>query len=469
MRWIGLDLGTTHLKAVLYDDETRRVVNRASCSTPVRKNLEGAAHDADEIADRSLGLLAEVTASSRSGPPAAGLAIAGLGEEVVLRDGAGQPVDEVLAWYDPRGHDEAALFDRRDASTRRGRVQTDPTFSLFKLMWLRSHHPDAWARTSGVLDLSGHVLARLGAPSAMDWSHASRTGLFDIADPGWDTETLAAADFPSEWLPALVPSGTPVGLIDPGVARRLGLPEDLALVTGGHDHLCGAFACDVRQAGEVYLSAGTSEAQLAVTDGPLPTSAETLDLGRFVDGHHCYVHANVPAGQVFGQWLELLYQGDAGAMYSEVNRIPAGSAGIRFYLGRVGESERLCGLAPTHGRAEIMRAVLEGSALSSARVTELVAGAATDRRRMVVSGQAARNDLWCSLRAGITGRTLEIVDEPEASALGAALLAQRAVSGGADEGVVPRTLFAPSPEMLALGAVLRDAYRSSATGEVTIS
>lgn len=470
MRWIGLDLGTTNLKAVLYDDVGKRPIARASRPTPVREDADGTAHDADDIVSQSIALLAELTSSAPKGPAPTALAIAGLGEEVVLLDESGRAVAPVLVWFDPRGREEAAVFALEATPELHRRFRADPTFSLFKLMWIRTHRPQEWTKTAAIVDLTGYVLARLGGKRVMDWSHASRTALFDPVAVAWDRDVLDAAELAAELLPDLAPSGMCVGRLDPEIARTVGLPAEppLALATGGHDHLCSAYASDVRQAGEIYLSAGTSEAQLILTDEPLSANTSSVDQGRFVDQGHFYVHANVQAGWAYGHWQGVLYGSDAGAMTAEVRSVPPGSRGVRFNLGRVGDSASLDGLTPSSGRAELMRAVLEGSAIASARITATVTGsvsapAAPDAAygpgsRIVVSGRAVHDPLWLQLRAGVTGRTLDMVEEPEAAALGAALLAQKAVTDRSDAGILPRSTYAPTPEDLAVGAQLRALY-----------
>lgn len=462
MRWAGIDLGTTHLKAVLYDDRARRIVSSATAPTPMRTAGSLSAHGADDVARIALDLLGTVLYGAGEPWGLGGIAVASVGEEIVAVDARDNPTGETLAWYDPRGRDEAEAFRGESRTGLHERFRPDPSFSLFKLLWLRAHRPAELERCVRVLDLSAYMLVRLGAAPAMDWSHASRTGVFDPESPSWDAETIAGAGLPAGWFPPLVPSGTIIGHVSDASAARLRIVRGTPLVTGGHDHFCGAFASGVRAAGELYLSAGTSEAQLVVTDGPVEGVAGgyAFDQGRFVDGRHWYVHIGIPTGHAYRQWTGLLFgEEDEAVIDAEVAQASAAEIGVMFDPGVIGGGEMLAGVPLTADRATILRAVVEGSAVASARVTRaLEAAARAHGERIVVAGHAGRNPLWRELRSGLTGRSLELVDEPEAAALGAALIAQRAVTGAADVDAVTRTTWSPTPSDLARSAALLERY-----------
>jgi xylulokinase len=406
--------------------------------------------------------------STSSGPCSTGpanlgvcIAVASVGEEIVTVDARDNPTGETLAWYDPRGRDEAEAFGAGSRTGLHERFRPDPSFSLFKLLWLRAHRPVELERCVRVLDLSAYTLVRLGAAAAMDWSHASRTGVFDPESLSWDAETIAAAGLPAGWFPPLMPSGTIVGHVSDASAAWLRIGRFTPLVSGGHDHFCGAFASGVRAAGEMHLSAGTSEAQLVVTDGPVErvVGGYAFDQGRFVDGRHWYVHIGLPTGLAYRQWTGLLFgEEDEAVIDAEVAHASASEIGVMFDPGVIGGGAMLAGVPLTADRATILRAVVEGSAIASARVTHALEAAAQAHAERIVAGHAGRNPLWRELRSGLTGRSIELVDEPEAAALGAALMAQRAVTGAADVDAVTRTTWSPTPSDLARSAALLERY-----------
>ena len=167
MRWAGIDLGTTHLKAVLYDDRARRIVSAATAPTPLRTAGGLSAHGADDVVRIALDLLGTVLHGAGEPWSLGGIAVASVGEEIVTVDARDNPTGETLAWYDPRGRDEAEAFGAGSRTGLHERFRPDPSFSLFKLLWLRAHRPVELERCVRVLDLSAYTLVRLGAAAAM--------------------------------------------------------------------------------------------------------------------------------------------------------------------------------------------------------------------------------------------------------------------------------------------------------------
>ena len=378
-----------------------------------------------------------------------------MGEEVVLLDGHGTPVGPVISWFDRRGHDEARAFP---ATGLHERFQADPSWSLFKLLWLRRHRPAEVAATRTILDLGSFVLYSLGAPPIMDWSHASRTGLFDPVVRHWDVDTLVQAELQRSIWPELVPSGLVLGQIRPETAAEIGIDPAALLVSGGHDHFVGAYGCGVRGIGDAYLSAGTSEALLVLTDRVLEMRAG-VDRGCYVDADHSYLHANTPGGHVYGQWRELLYPStDEARVRAAVVAadVPGGVVDIDQATG----AASLRGVPLTDGRAEVMRSVIEGAAiLSSAVFDRLAAAAPNGISRLLVAGHAAGDPLWRSLRLGLFGIPMDVVEEREATAVGAALLARRAIAGEAPP-FTPTQRFSPTQDDVQRAAQLRQRYEA---------
>ena len=277
-----------------------------------------------DLARRVVAALPEASAVSA-------ISAASVGEEVVLLDGAGGPAADAIVWYDPRGFEEARSF-REGAGGRDPlslRWPPDPTFSVFKLMWMRDRSPDRYRAAVTWTDLGDYVLHGLGGELVMDWSHASRAGAFDIVERRWDPDSITAAGLDLSF-PRLLASGSTIGHLDPAIAARLGLPLGVAIVTGGHDHLVAAYGAGIRSPRELFLSAGTSEAHLALVDTPLLGEAgRGIDQGCFVDDHSFYAHVNIHSGHFFGQWRELLYRGVSDDdMYGEA--ATAEAAGITF-------------------------------------------------------------------------------------------------------------------------------------------
>ena len=264
----------------------------------------------------------------------------------------------------------------------------------------------------------------------MDWTHASRAGAFDLVARHWDEDTVQAADLGVAF-PRLVASRTILGTISRSAAGPTGLSEDVAVVAGGHDHLCAAYAAGLRTTAELFVSAGTSEAHLALIQAPVEARPGHLpiDQGCYVDSGTYYVHLPVPSGHVFQQWRSLLYaDADEQMLYAEVARVAPGAGGIRFDLLDDLRYGRLDRLPYTADRATVMCAVLEGLARRSADVVRTLEEETGGRfERIVVAGHPTRVPYWRALRMATYGRPIAAVDESETAAMGAAILAAEAV------------------------------------------
>ena len=443
---LGVDVGTTRIKVLALAVATGQTLALEAAETPVVRDSLGEAHRPAEIQETVIDLVTSVAASLHRPGEVAAVSCASVGEEVVLLDEGRRPIGDAIAWYDERGLTEAADFlagPGADLPLTRD-LPPDATFSLFKLLWMRAHQPADLARAVTWTDLGDFVLLGMGGDLAMDWTHASRAGAFDLRTRAWNPATLAAARLALDF-PPLVASGSIVGALSGAVARRTGLPTRVAIVTGGHDHLCAAFGAGLRTSTELFLSAGTSEAHLALLEAPLPgaaghTARYHLDQGCFVDADRYYAHVNIHSGHVFRQWRSLLFADiDDAAMYAELAALPAGAGGVTFDLLDDLRHGRLDELPYTAGRGQIMLAVLDGLARRSADIVATLEGVVgRPFERILATGNPTQVPLWRALRAAAYGRPMAVVEDAEMAARGAAVLAARAIAGEGQGGSISR-------------------------------
>jgi sugar (pentulose or hexulose) kinase len=429
---LGVDVGTTHTKVLALDVESGRTLALEAADTPTLHTGDGDARPATEVLDTVIELIHAVVARLPTPDAVSGLCVASVGEEVVLLDAAGHPVGDTIVWYDPRGFEEAQAYLAGSGGQTElsRRWPPDRTLSLFKLMWLKRHQPHELAAAKTWTDLGDYVLLGLGGALVMDWTHASRAGAFDLRSHAWDQASISAAGLEVAF-PPLVASGTDVGLLSDAVGKRTGLSGPVRLVSGGHDHLCAAFGAGVRSSSELFLSAGTSEAHLALLDAPVEDQRGRyhLDQGCYVDGETYYAHVNIHSGHFYRQWRELLYAGtDEGAMYEELEAVAADDTGVTFELLDDLRLGRFGAVPYEAGRATLMRAVLEGLADRYADIVAFLEEASGRRLdRIIAVGHPPQVPLWRELRQVRYERPVVVADQPEMTAYGAALMAAGAV------------------------------------------
>jgi xylulokinase len=269
----------------------------------------------------------------------------------------------------------------------------------------------------------------------MDWSHASRTGFFNVVDQVWDYPAIEWAGFMPESLPRLVPPGSVIGNVASSTAQLWGLGNDVPVISAGHDHFCGAFGAGVRASGQAYLSAGTSEAHLILCDTAPPEALADpdIDVGCYVDGKRFYVHRNLLAGQLYRQWLQRLGQADDVEFQQKMAGVDPGSGGTKVIISPRSAAAEILDAPPNASNELMMRALQEGIALAAANVTKTLAAASgLSITSSLAAGPPTQQQLWRELRIGLSETDYHFVEQQETTAMGAALLAQHAVTGTAD-------------------------------------
>ncbi|MBI5499517.1 MAG: hypothetical protein HY907_04705 [Deltaproteobacteria bacterium] len=471
---LSLDLGTTTFKAALCDDSGRLL---ARSSLPADSGME---FDAGDACDRALRVVAALV---RDGgvPPREILAVAVASQRATVvpvgADGAASA--PAMSWQDARAGDAAAEPAATLGAEHYRRVTgLPPSFlwSVSKILRFRRERPEAFARTGRFVLLHDWVLHALGVEGFVtDVANASLTGLLDVARADWSDEILDAVRLTRDRLSRVVASGTRVGSLSAVAAGATGLEAGTPLVAGGGDQQCAALGLGVVDPGRAALCLGTA----AVVSCPVERPPEAPRGGFF-----CTVHV-APGRWVlegihnaFGaslRWAAAAL-GLPGVEALEELAAAGASGGVRFvpHLAGAGSPEMdagaraaFVGLGLEHDRRTLARAVFEGVALETRRILESL-GAGVPVDRLVVSGGASRGALLIRLLADLTGRTLELCEEPDVTLVGAALLAWTGIGrfGDAREAALARAADVGAIVAPALDAGARDRLYAGYAGSV---
>jgi xylulokinase len=477
---IGIDIGTSSIKAAAFD-ATGRLLGLQRAPTPTVRSLQGwAEHDVEALWNGTAATLRALGEQLATDVSITGIAVASVGEAGVAIDREGRPVRPAIAWHDSRATAQALWWEKAVGIAEIYRITgqpLDPHYGVNKLLWIRENEPAAFSRARKWLSLADYLILRLTGICATDRSLASRTMLFDQRRLDWSNELLSAAGIEASLLPAVCVGGTRIGDLLPTVAREIGLPAGTPVAIGGHDRLCGAFAA--RQGGSAAVdSTGSAEAVVL----PVPTYHECSAEEGGVAAHYADV---VPNQYVFSarvgyagallDWSRRVLVGasvgdDAAAPYGfdDLEKViprPLAPSGLVVYpsFGReIGPCWSVAtrpgivlGLTLAHGRAQIIQALLEGSCFSLRANLEWLEELRNPLEQLRVECGAARSPTWLQLKADITGRRIDHVQLEEPTALGAALLAGVAV------GLFPSHEAAGSAVHCALETISPDPRRMS--------
>jgi xylulokinase len=428
----GIDVGTSGVKGLAID-EVGSVIARAEAGYPLSTPRPGwSEQDPADWWSASESVLAQLRAAAG---PLAGIGLSGQMHGLVALDADDRVVRPAILWNDQRTGAECAEIEERIGLERLIALTGNralPGFTAPKLLWLRRHEPDAYARITRVLLPKDYVRLRLCGEHATDVSDASGTLLLDVARRRWSEDVLAALELDPGLLPALHESPAVSGTTADGVP----------VAAGGGDQAAGALGVGVDRPGPASVVLGTSGVVFSALDAFVADPRARV---------HSFCHAVPGAWHTMGVMLSaagsLRWLRDAiapGTSYDELlagaANWPAGVEGLVFLPYLAGERTphadpdargAFVGLSVRHDRGALVRAVLEGVAFGLRDSLDLIADLGGRPPLGRVSGGGARSKLWLEIVASALELPLERVAVDEGAAFGAAIL------GGVAAGVWP--------------------------------
>ncbi len=438
---LGVDIGTTHCKAGIFD-LAGQVIRIASRPTPTGRTADGYPyHDPEALWRAVIAVIQEVLPAAPERRVevvgVAGMAEAGL----LLNVASGAPRTEIIPWFDPRSTKQMETIGRESdpwSLFRRSGLRPSFKYGLSKILWLRQRSPDI---TSGALWLSvpDYIVYKLTGRMATDPTLAARTYVYDLAEGAWDAAWIRHFDLDSALFPEVHASGSPAGNVTTLAARATGLTMGTPVAVSGHDHICTLLAAGITAPGPVLDSIGTAESVLGVLD-QLKLDRTAFESGLTIAPHAlsglwCW-QGGAPAAGGSIEWIraqlgeEPLSYDRLDELLAEVDLEPGDVLYVPYLAGSGTPVHDLhvraafAGLSASHGRADLVKAVLEGTAYefeSIRRAAEGLTGGPI--REVVVAGGGARNTRWLQIRADVSNCACRTLSLPDATVLGAALTA----------------------------------------------
>jgi xylulokinase len=446
---LGLDVGTTNLKAMLFGLSSRRILSLSQRTPVIHPGPAGwAQYDPEEIWHATVGLIR--SAIEQIGTPSAvrALAVSSMGETGIPVAHDGRWVYPAIAWYDRRADSQAHLWQQQVGAERTYATTGLPpsaSYGLLKLMWLKREEPELFAEFDRWLPIGDYIAYRLCGIQCSAYTLAWRTMAFDIRRAQWSEELLKAAGVDYRLMPELCPGGTPLGPIRPRVASITGLPLDCLVVAGGMDAICGMLAVGAIDPGNGLDILGSSELVLTTTYEPHlgdDNLATSLDVGpHVVPGRYVVFGGMTSAGSLVQWFVDLFKPTDcqeiAGNVFSQLTKeaeeylnevVPVISL-PHFGGSRTPHSDPLSrgvifGLTPQVNRGQLFLSILQALSFEARLITEqLEKETDCSLDDIWLAGGGVQSTLWVSLKANILGRDICLSSTPDISALGAVMLA----------------------------------------------
>jgi len=485
----AVDAGTTGARAMAYDLDGRLVaeVRRPYKTSSPRPGW--AEQDARDWADGAVAALRGLAARTRHAGEIRAIGLTGQCPTMVVADAGGRPLRAGMMYRDNRAVAEARYMRDRvgDHAMHERTGHLPEAFHVGpKLLWIRQHEPEVFARTRLVLQPRDVVLHRLSGVAATDETNANATLLFNLRGRAWDPELLAAFDLDPALFPAALPPWAPAAELPERAAGELGLRAGVPLVIGAADSQCAAFGAGVVAPGPVSEMAGASSCLNSVVLSPLADLRVTHYSHVVPDCFSTELGVNTTGAAISWAVRALGYPG-FGELATDAERVRrrlrrglggrgvggrgVGGRGARggtpaveaapLFLPYLGDGERddptaragFVGLSDRHDRAALAFAVIEGVALAVRSVLVVLEQAGSPLTELRTGGGGARIDLAGQLKADLLGRPVAHLDIDPAG-FGAAMLAADAAGLSGEAGA-------------AIAATLRRARRFVPSGSLS--
>jgi xylulokinase len=481
--FLGLDIGTSSIKAVLIDEDQRSVGEASVALALSRPHPLWSEQDPADWAD---GVEAAVAAIRRDAPEAfarlSGIGLSGQMHGAVLLDDADNVLRPAILWNDGRSFAECAELERRLPYFRQraGNIAM-PGFTAPKLLWVAGHEPETFRATRRVLLPKDYVRLRLSGEPVSEMSDASGTLWLDIARRRWDDDLLAATGLNIGHMPRLVEGSAVSAFLSPQTASRWGLAARRIKIAGGAgDNAAAAVGVGAVAAGQGLVSLGTSGVIFAVTDRFVALPERTL---------HAFCHAlpgrwhgmavMLSAASSLAWIAEILgRKDDIRSLVAQAETFAASAenvasaplflpylSGERTPYNDAAATGLFAGLRAQHGADALAYAVMEGVAFSFADGIDVIGAAGARPTSTMIVGGGARSPFWAQMIADATGLTIDLAEGAEAgAALGAARLAMLAAGAGDEAAICRRPAversFGPNSERGGLFAPRLQRYRA---------
>lgn len=429
---IGLDVGTTGTKAIIAD-EKGTVLSRGYREYPLKSQNGRVTQNAADWWEAAVYAI-RTALQSVNPKDVRGIGISTQGASMLAADKNGSPVSEVITWMDTRSIAEAEALANAIGTEeiyRKCGWLPNPSLDAAKILWIQKNDPNTFAMADTFISTLEYINLKLTGKNIIDPTNAAIRQLYNMESGTWDDQILNLMGISSKRLPDILPVGTLVGTLTQEAATALNLSPDVAVFNGAHDQYCASIGSGAVDTGDMLLATGTTWVILGVTDRLLYTNNHICPGIHPVKGKYGAMASLVSAGSALN-WYKDVVGADFKTMDKEAASRAQGAKdlfvlpyvlGAGFPHNQPGLRGAMFGLDAGHDRYHIARAVMEGVAFEASIVLEQFAAQGMHIGKLMMTGGAARSDLWSKIVGYVTGCEIYRPEEPETCCLGAAMIA----------------------------------------------
>ncbi|MBX3574593.1 MAG: xylulokinase [Mesorhizobium sp.] len=469
--YLGLDLGTSGVKALLIDGDQRIVASATGHLDVSRPHHGWSEQDPAQWVRATEDAMLSLKASHPKEVAAVkGIGLSGQMHGATLLGSADEVLRPCILWNDTRSFKEAAALDADPRFRRISGNIVFPGFTAPKLAWVKANEPKLFAQVRKVLLPKDYLRLWLTGEHISEMSDSAGTSWLETGGRKWSGELLAATDLDESHMPALVEGTAPGGTLRGAVAARWGMGGHVVVAGGAGDNAASAIGMGTVAEGRAFVSLGTSGVLFAANSAYLPNPQSAV---------HTFCHALPNTWHQMGvilsatdslNWLCEITGRDAQHLTDELGDAPRGPGEVAFLPYLSGERTphndaairgAFAGLGHESGRAALTQAVLEGVAFALRDNLEALHAAGTELSRVTAIGGGSRSRYWLGVIANTLGIAVDIpADGDFGAAFGAARLGLIAATSTDPLAVCtpPATSASIEPDT-ALSAAYQDAWR----------
>ncbi|MBR4067965.1 MAG: xylulokinase [Clostridia bacterium] len=445
---LGVDLGTSGTKTVLFDVNGQAIASE-TVEYPLHQPQNGWAEQAPEDwwdAARTT-IRSVIEQSGVDAKDIKGLGISGQMHGLVLLDADGNVLREAILWCDGRTQEECDEITNTIGRERLIQITANPALTGFtagKILWVRKHEPELWAKVRHILLPKDYVRFKLTGEYASEMSDASGTNLLDVPNRCWSKEILDALNIDDNLMPRLTESSDVAGYITSEAAQVTGLVAGTPVAGGAGDNAAAAVGTGVVVEGKAFTTIGTSGVVFAHSDKvQIDPKGRVHTFCAAVPGAYTVMSCTLAAGLSLKWYRDTFCQAEIDAakemdtdpyilMNQQAAKSPIGANRLIFLPYLMGERSPLLdsnargafiGLSAIHTRKDLLRAVMEGVTYSQRQNLDVLRAMHVAPETMLACGGGAKSPFWRQMMADVFNMPVKTVKNTEGPALGAAILA----------------------------------------------
>ncbi len=417
MNLLGIDVGTTSIKAAIFNEKLEQIYSN---------NIDYIIESHDDIVEFDGEKYWEFIKEELDNLPTDvdALSVDTQCETLILTDEEGIPVRKAIVWLDNRAEKEARIieehFGRKKVYEVTGQPKITATWPASKLLWVKNNEPDVWAKTKKIFLLEDYILYKMTGKFVTEKTLQSSTIYFDINNSCWWDEMLDFIGVSHDMLPQLCDS-----------AKLVGEYNGVKVVTGAMDQIAGAIGAGVIKPGIVSEMTGTTMVIFSPCENvPSYDEKSIVPCHYNFDGKYCVLSWSPTAGMALKWFRNALCEDFSFAQLDDIaEKVNPGCDGLTFLPYLCGSTMpkynpkargSFTGLTPEHTRGHFVRSIMEAMSYMLKSNFEYLGVEAKEIRAM---GGGANSELWCQMKADVTGKTLMTLKNKETACLGSAILA----------------------------------------------